>query len=120
MNKFDIKNFHQFDDGSAAFSLNTEAGMYYEMKLVAYQGSHFITSAQQRTYDKPGGGKGYARAFGAQQGTPAAKFFDEVTEEAKKLLRSTGGQQQGNAGQVEEPQCTGQVGCDCPTCGIPF
>lgn len=88
MNKFEIKNFHQFEDGSAAFSLNTAQGFYYEMKLVAYQGSHFITSAQQRTYDKKDGGKGYARAFGAQKDTPAAKFFDEVTEEVKKLLKS--------------------------------
>ncbi len=103
MNKFEIKNFHQFDDGSAAFSLNTANGMYYEMKLVAYQGSHFITSAQQRVYDKTDGGKGYARAFGAQQGTPAAKFFDEVTEEAKKLLKVKKEPQQTNTGLIEEP-----------------
>ena len=99
MNKFEIKNFHQFEDGSAAFSLNTANGFYYEMKLVAYQGSHFITSAQQRVYDKTDGSKGYVRAFGAQQGTPAAKFFDEVTEEAKKLLKSTDNQHS----KVDEP-----------------
>ncbi len=115
MNKFEIKNFHQFEDGSASFSLNTAQGMYYEMKLVAYQGSHFITSAQQRVYDKSDGSKGYARAFGAQQGTPAAKFFDEVTEEAKGLLN-----QQGNKFEGDAPQCTGQTDCDCPKCGIPF
>jgi hypothetical protein len=93
MSKFEIKNFFQFEDGSAKFSLNTEGGFYYEMKLVAYNGGHFITSAQSRKYPKnDGSGKdGFANAFGAQQGTPAAKFFDEVAEEAKKLLKGSGG-----------------------------
>ena len=88
MSKFEIKNFFQFDDGSAKFSLNTANGMYYEMKLVSYNGNYFITSAQSRAYDKSDGSKGYANAFGALKDTPAAQFFDEVAEEAKKLLRS--------------------------------
>jgi hypothetical protein len=91
MSKFEIKNFFQFEDGSAKFSLNTEAGFYYEMKLVAYSGGHFITSAQSRPYDKSDGSKGYANAFGALKDSPAAKFFDEVAEGAKKLLRSSAG-----------------------------
>jgi len=104
MSKFEIKNFFQFEDGSAKFSLNTEAGFYYEMKLVVFSGGSFITSAQSRPYDKSDGTKGYANAFGALKDTKAAEFFDEVAEEAKKLLKvpSSAGNAN-NSGQSEEP-----------------
>lgn len=102
MSKFEIKNFFQFDDGSANFNLTTTAGMYYDCKLVAYQGGHFLASAQSRGFDKKEGGKGYVKAFGALQGTKAAEFFDEVAVEAARLLKRNS-EPSGNSGQLEEP-----------------
>lgn len=98
MSKFEIKSFFEFSDGGAVFSLNTAQGMYYECKLVAYNGGHFLTSAQSRQYDKKDGGKGHANAFGAVKDSAAAKFFDEVAEAAKKLLKSQSGNDQAKSG----------------------
>ena len=88
MSKFEIKNFFEFNDGSANFSLNTAGGFYYDCKLVSHNGGHFVASAQSRSFDKKEGGKGYVRAFGAERDTAAAKFLDEVAEEAIKLLKA--------------------------------
>ena len=60
---FKINNFFEFTtDGKAkaAFTLETESGMYYDCKLVeGGANGYFIACNQQRSYDKNGGGKRY-------------------------------------------------------------
>ena len=86
---FVIENFFEFkgtDKTKAAFSVKTSGGMYYDMKLIAFDGGYFVSSNQQRSYDKKDGSKGYTRAFGAIRDTPAASFFDAVAAKAAGML----------------------------------
>ena len=116
--KFEIENFKQWDDGKvkASFSLKTEGGMVYDMKLIEYGGGHFVATNQQRSYDSNGETK-YDKAFQALKGTPAADFFDAVAKEAAGRLRSQSGNdvtQNGNR-QKHQPDAP-----DYPDDTIPF